>query len=459
MDSLCDATLVENAARLARGETSARELAAATCARIARLEARLTAHASHDAALVLAQADQADAARRRGEAGPLCGLPVGLKDIIAARGWPTGVGSVVWNDWRPGGDSTVAARLRAAGAVITGKHRTTEGACGAHHPSLPAPRNPWHDEAWTGVSSSGSGVAVAAGLAGASFGSDTGGSIRFPADCGGVVGLKPSYGRVSRAGVFPLAESLDHVGPLARSVADCALLYAAVAGRDEADATTLAEPVAPWLPADADPRRLRVGIDESLLAEHLAPSVAALLARARDVLREAGAVLVPVTVPRLGETVSDWLQLCAAEAAQVHGEAFPARREDYGPALRALLDYGRAIGQEAVVRAAAAREAFRVRHDVLFDTIDLYLSPTFDGPTPTVDEAARQMRGDGLRRFVAHTAPANLCGNPTLSLPGGRDGRGMKLGFQLVGRVCGEHALFSAGTVIEQGLGWVGRKP
>lgn len=452
LETLCEATLTETAARLARGEVSAVELAQAVCARIARLEPQLQAHAAHDAEQVLAQAVAADADRAAGRGGVLCGIPVGLKDIIAAAGWRTGVGSRVLDGWLPGGDATVAARLRAAGAVITGKHRTTEGACGAHHPDLPTPVNPRHADAWTGVSSSGSGVAVAAGLAWGSFGSDTGGSIRFPAHCCGVVGLKPTYGRISRHGVFPLAASLDHVGPLARSVADVAWLYAAVAGPDVADPTTLASAAPAWSTETADPRELRIGIDESFLADGLAPEPAAALAQAVAVLRATGAALVPIAVPRLGDTVLDWLHICATEAVHAHQATYPAQREAYSPALRALLDFGARLDPATLAAAERARAAFRVRHDALFAHVDIYLSPVFDGPTPTAVEAARLMRGDGLRRFVAYTAPANLCGNPTLSLPAGHDTIGVPLGFQLVGRHGAEAALFTAGYAYEQAV-------
>lgn len=448
-DELCDAALTVSAGRLTRGEISAVELAQALCARIARLEPALNAHAAHDPEPVLAQAASADRARAAGMAGPLCGIPIGLKDIIAAAGWKTGAGSRVLDDWRPGGDSTVAARLRAAGAVIIGKHRTTEAACGAHHPDLPAPLNPWQSTAWTGVSSSGSGVAVAAGLACGSFGSDTGGSIRFPAHCCGVVGLKPTYGRISRHGVFPLAETLDHVGPFARTVADAALLYATVAGRDDEDPTTLGSAVPAWTTDTADPRALRVGIDEAFISEGLAAEPTAALARAVEVLRAAGAVLVPVSVPRLGDAVTDWLNLCAAEAVQAHVATYPAYRDEYGPALRALLDYGTRIDPASLVAAAQARAKFRAHHAAIFETVDVYLSPVFDGPTPSAEEAARMMRGDGLRRFVAYTAAANLCGNPTLSLPAGRDAAGVPYGFQMVGRHGAETALFTAGLAYE----------
>ena len=322
--------------------------------------------------------------------------------------------------WLPGGDATVAARLRAQEPNHHRQAPHTPRVPAARITRSPTPVNPRHADAWTGVSSSGSGVAVAAGLAWGSFGSDTGGSIRFPAHCCGVVGLKPTYGRISRHGVFPLAASLDHVGPLARSVADVAWLYAAVAGPDVADPTTLTSAAPAWSTATADPRVLRIGIDESFLADGLAPEPAAALAHAVAVLRATGAALVPIAVPRLGDTVLDWLHICATEAVRAHQATYPAQREAYSPALRALLDFGARLDPATLAAAARARAAFRVRHDALFAHVDLYLSPVFDGPTPTAVEAARLMRGDGLRRFVAYTAPANLCGNPTLSPRGAR---------------------------------------
>jgi amidase len=306
------------------------------------------------------------------------------------------------------------------------------------------------------VSSSGSAVAAAAGLAFGSFGSDTGGSIRFPAHCCGLVGLKPTWGRISCHGVHPLAPSLDHVGPLARRVTDVALLYGAVAGRDPLDAASLALDVPPWDPLHSVARGLRVAFDEDYAVNGVAAPVARALVEAAQRLTEAGATLVAMEVPRLDETVHDWLNLCASEAADAHVATYPARRDDYGPALRALLDYGRDLDGPSLARAQSARQAFRARYDALFADVDLILSPTFYGLTPSREDAARMMRGEGLRRFVAFTAPANLYGCPTLSLPAGRDDAGVPYGFQLVARKGGENLLFDAGLAYERESEWAG---
>lgn len=455
MDEIFTLPLVEVSRRLARRELSVAELTAALLVRIERLEPRLHSYASVAAEAALDAAAAADRERSTGHAcGPLHGIPLGLKDIIAAAGHPTHVGSVALRDWNPGGDSTVARRLREAGAIIVGKHQTTEGACGDHHPSLTAPVNPWRAEAWTGVSSSGSAVATAAGLAFGSFGSDTGGSIRFPSHCCGLVGLKPSWGRVSRYGVFPLAESLDHVGPFGRSVADVALLFAAVAGADPHDPTTLAASVEPWTPSPDDARGLRVGFDPDYCSADVAAPVAESLRSAARMLAEAGASLVPLAVPALGSVVADWLIDCASQAATAHAATYPERAADYGPALTALLDYGRKLAPAVVAEAKARCRRFADEHAAIFADVDLYLSPVFHDLTPGTNEARARMRGTGLRRFVAFTAAANVCGCPTLSLPAGLDARGTPFGYQLVGRACGENALFSAGSVIEHASDW-----
>ena len=235
-----------------RGELTSVEATRLILERINQL-AHLSAYALVTPELALSQAAMADSELARGiDRGPLHGVPIGIKDLCWTRGIPTGSGTTIWQDWRPDQDATVVTRLREAGAVMLGKLRMTEGAYGDHHPSLPAPLNPWDATLWTGASSTGSGVAVAAGLAFAAIGTDTGGSIRFPCACHGISGLKPSYGRVSRHGITPLAPSLDHVGPMARNSADLGAMFAAIAGPDPADATTLR--AAPRPPGASDIR-------------------------------------------------------------------------------------------------------------------------------------------------------------------------------------------------------------
>ncbi len=446
MGGIFSASIERTAARIRCGELGARDLTERLLARIARLEPALHAHATITAELALERAAAIDADRARGRPlGPLAGVPLGLKDIISAAGAPTHVGSRALRNWRPGGEATVTRRLREAGAVLIGKHQTTEAACGAHHPSLAAPCNPWHADAWTGVSSSGSGVAVAAALAFGSFGSDTGGSIRFPAHCCGVVGLKPSHGAIPLDGVFPLAPCFDHVGPLARSVGDVALLWH-VASAAVAEAPA-------WQP----PRgrlALRVGYDEAWCGEDVAAPVAAALREAVSTLRAAGATIVPLAIPRLGAQADDWLVLTARAASDAHAATYPARASDYGPALSALLDYGATLDAAAMARASERVDDYARRFGGLFAAVDVLLSPVLHGLTPSRAEAARQMRSAGLRRFVAYTAPANLSGCPTLSLPGGCDALGVPWGYQLVGRRGGEALLFDAGHVLQQARPW-----
>ncbi len=459
--SLLDRSLCAVSESLRRREFSSAELAEATLARIAALEPQLHCFVTLTPELALEQAKRADAEIARGEVrSALHGVPIAYKDICAARGAPTHVGSVALAGWNPNGEATVARRLREAGAVLVGKLKTTEAACGAHHPSVTPPVNPWHPEYWTGASSSGSGVATAAGLCFASLGSDTGGSIRFPSFCCGLVGIKATWGRVSRHGVFPLAETLDHIGPMARCVEDAATVLAVIAGPDPLDATTLhdAPPDYRALLGDAV-RDLRIGFDETYCSEGVAPPVVQSLREARSLLAQRGASIRGVAIPRRPPSVEAWLVLCAVEAVAAHERFYPERAEDYGPALAALLDFGRRQSAVDYARAQLERQRVVREWERLFDDVDVVLSPTLYGMTPSLTEARGQMRGEGMRRLVAFTAAANLTGCPTLSLPAGLDPAGVPFGFQLIGKPRGEALLCRAGYAYQQDGPWRARHP
>ena len=234
------ASLDEVARRLRARQISSVELTRALLDRIGRIDPRLKSFATLTPERALADAEARDAETAAGGSrGALHGVPIAVKDLCNTAGVPTASGMMIHRDNVPTEDATVVARLKAKGAVILGKLQMTEGAFGAHHPSIAAPLNPWNAAYWTGSSSSGSGAATAAGLCYVSLGSDTGGSIRFPSTMNGLSGLKPTWGRVSRAGVFPLAESLDHIGPMCRSALDCAIVLGAIAGEDERDPTAV----------------------------------------------------------------------------------------------------------------------------------------------------------------------------------------------------------------------------
>jgi len=247
-DEIAYLPLVEVGRRIAARQLSPVAVTGAMLARIERLQPKLRAYATVMAESALAEARAAEAeiaaGRRR---GPLHGVPLAVKDLCYTAGAPTAAGMKIHRDFRPTYDATVVARLRRAGAVILGKLQMTEGAYADHHPDVAPPLNPWNADYWCGSSSSGSGVATATGQCFGSIGSDTGGSIRFPCDANGITGLKPTWGRVSRHGIFPLSESLDHIGPMTRSAEDAAAMMQAIAGHDPADPTSVSLPVPDYL--------------------------------------------------------------------------------------------------------------------------------------------------------------------------------------------------------------------
>ena len=290
-----------------------------------------------------------------------------------------------------------------------------------YHPELPVPQNPWGTSLWPGASSSGSGVATAAGLCFASLGTDTGGSIRFPSAACGIVGLKPTYGRVSRRGVFPLGESLDHIGPMTRTVADAAAVLAVIAGHDPADPTSRREPVDDYAAAlERGVGGLRIGIDERFVGTGTAPEVAAAVLEAARTLERLGAKLVPVEVPDVEPCLSAWTKLCAAEAAATHARATPRAPRSTGRGFARSSRSAAAERGADYANAHFVRERFAGELRGLFEEIDLLACPSMPSAALPVADIPPDARGLGdsspLLRF---TAPFNMSRNPTLSLPCG----------------------------------------
>ena len=459
-------TATSVAGRIAAGELDSVAVTQALLARIQRLEPTLHSYITVLGEHALERAAHADAVRDRGGAlGVLHGVPVAVKDLCHLRGAPTTGGHSFRRDVISTTDATVVARLQAAGAIILGKLATTEGAMVGYHPDFQVPRNPWGDlDRWPGVSSGGSGVATAAGLCFASLGSDTGGSIRYPSAVNGIVGLKPSWGRVSRYGVLDLAPTLDHVGPMARSVRDAARVLGVIAGHDPNDPTSLANPV-PDLESEMErgAQGLRVGWDAAYSTADVEPHVAKAVHAAIEQLAKLGAEIVEVNVPTLSESDGNaWFVLTAVEAAAVHAATFPSRAAEYGAYFRQFLEDGNATTGVQYAMANFTRREVAGRFAPLFHDVDILASPTLASESfrYTPDEAYGSL--DAERHTLAGAPVAFFSrsnrfvpvwdgnGYPTLSLPCGLSPDGMPLSLQLVAAPLGEAVLCRAGYAYEQ---------
>jgi amidase len=430
--------------------------------RIDRLDAGLHSYVTVLPDSALAQAAKAESELARGDVrSPLHGVPLGIKDLCATKGVRTTCGTTVLSDWIPDHDATVVERLADAGAVILGKLKLTEGAFAEHHPDVAAPVNPWNAERWTGVSSSGSGVATAAGLCYGSLGTDTGGSIRYPSACNGIVGIKPTYGRVSRYGVFPLSVSLDHVGPMTRSTADAAALLEVIAGFDPRDPTSRREPTVRYgARLDAGIRGVRIGIDEHYCTESVDAQVSEAALACADEFRKLGAETRSITLPPIDRLLRDWTPFTAVEAALAHRETFPAQADRYGPALRGLLEAGLRVTGTEYARIQSERETFRGRLAEIFEEVDLILCPSVISPPPPL-ALMKALVDDSelLAPALKFTAPFDFSGSPTLSVPNGFTEDGLPLSLQLVARHLDEELLCRAGFAYEQATEWHSRHP
>lgn len=460
------ATLLQVARRVREREISPVELTRHMLDRIAAVDPRLHAYVTvtPEPALEAARVAEREIAGGRYR-GPLHGVPIAVKDLCFTQGVPTTAGSGVFRDFVPDFDSTVVTRLEAAGAVLLGKLALPEGAMAGYHPDFAVPVNPWHADYWPGGSSSGSGVAVAAGLCFAAIGTDTGGSIRFPAMANGVVGLKPTYGRVSRHGVFALAESMDHVGPMTRSVGDAAALLEVIAGPDERDPTTrgVAAVDATSL-LRAGVRGMRLGVDRRFCEDRIEGGLVKAIDQAVDTWRGLGAEIVDVSMPEGWHALQEtWFALCAVEAVAAHGSTFPSRAAEYGPYFRDFLGLGATITAEQVVALRALRNSYSEQFESVLGQVDAIVAPS-GGSTMRVPPG---LLHEGMAAFLplaelvhmASTVPANFAGTPTLTLPCGMAAEGVPYAVQLMGRRGSEAALCRIGQAFEDATPWHERHP
>jgi amidase len=435
------------------------EITRAMLERIDRLDPKLHAYRTVMRETALAEAQKAEEEIASGDyRGPLHGVPYAAKDLCFTVDAPTAFGSVAYGDWIAPHESTVTARLRQAGAVLLGKLHMTEGAVATHHPAIPLPVNPWGEARWTGVSSSGSGVATAAGLCFGSLGSDTGGSIRFPSAACGLTGMKPTWGRVSRYGIVPLSPSFDHIGPITRSAEDAAIMLQAMAGHDANDPTSLRAPVPDYLAALAEPPRgLRIGIDEVALAGIEAPIRAALDHVVATLASVTGARPTAAAIPDQRGLLHACWTIISAELAVAHETM--DRAADYGPSLIELIQRSRKTPAADIVRAFQLRGNFAGRFRDMFDDIDVLALPVLPVGTPPGRIMTLERMADddlGVGRF---SVLLNATGSPSLTIPAGFDGNGMPIGIQLIGPDLSEDRLFALGHAFQQATDWHLRQP
>jgi aspartyl-tRNA(Asn)/glutamyl-tRNA(Gln) amidotransferase subunit A len=483
MSAPTDLTVATLAARIASGEVSARDATQAHLDRIRLHDGDL--HAFHTVATdhALERAGALDTARERGEiAGPLHGVPIALKDNMSTRGLETTASSRILEGFVPPYSATVVERLEAAGAVIIGKTNLDEFAMGSstENSAFGPSRNPWSADRTPGGSSGGSAVAVAARMVPGALGSDTGGSIRQPAALTGIVGLKPTYGRVSRYGLLAFASSLDQIGPFGRTADDAALLLEVIAGADPRDATSSREPVPPYRSAlTGDVAGLRVGVPRDVLGEGVDDSVRAAFEGSLDVLRARGAAIVDVTLPHAKYGIPIYYLIATAEAssnlARYDGVryGYRARVEKTGRAddwtLQAMYERTRDEGFGADVKrrimlatyvqshgyydayylkAQQVRTLIRQDHEDAFKVADVIAMPT----TPTPAFPLGEKIDDPLQMYLADvfTVSANLAGLPAISIPCGFAPGRLPIGLQLTGRRFDEATLLRAADAYQR---------
>lgn len=453
----CYLDLLEASRRIRAGEITSVELTHHMLRRIDAVDSRLHSFATVMREQALAAAERCDEELRRGKLrSALHGVPVAVKDLLWTADAPTMHGMPLHRAFVASEDATTVRRLRDAGAVLLGKLQMTEGAYGAHHPEVCAPVNPWGSALWPGVSSSGPGVATAAGLCYASLGTDTGGSIRYPSAANGVTGLKPTWGRVSRHGAFALAASLDHIGPMARTAADAAAVLQVIAGPDALDPTSSQERVPDYLAATSlGLHGLTVGLDAKWSLDRADAATRLALTQAVAVIEKAGGRVREVQVPGNDDLVRSWTPLCAVETAIEHEGTYPKHREAYGPVLAGLIDSGRGLDAMDHQKRNAQRQELRGKLNALFAEVDLLLAPVTPDSGLTHAQIDAALAQEDLRiPLQRYTTPFNLTGHPSITLPAGRTSDGSPVGLQFISRHFGEDLLLRAGWAYQQATPW-----
>jgi len=376
---------------------------------------------------------------------PLHGIPIAVKDICETAGLRTSVGSKVLQEWVPKRNSDVVKKLTQAGAVLLGKLNMTEFAMGSYHPELPRPINPWGEDLWVGASSSGSGVAVSAGLCMGSIGTDTGGSIRFPAATCSLVGIKPTYDLVSRKGIFPLSDRLDHAGPICRSVEDAEIVLNSLIDTK-------------MMPTAIELRDIRIGVDENYIKQGVHGEVSELVIKAIRLFEQLGAKLVEVKMPTLVGGDDTWRTVTMGDALKAHSKFFPSNRSLYGP-FGDLLQEATEVDPNLFEQCITYGNNFHDDFNKLFDDVDVIMCPTMVTVPPSgtnhFDADWKEYHG----RVGAFTCPFNFSRNPTVSLPCGFSSNTLPISLQIVGKKFHEDTIISLGKVYQSATDWHTKNP
>jgi aspartyl-tRNA(Asn)/glutamyl-tRNA(Gln) amidotransferase subunit A len=465
-ENILELSMTELARRVRRRELSPVEIVGQTLERIGQHDKQLNSYITVLGEGAMADARIAEREIRAGKyRGTLHGLPIAVKDIFATRGVRTTAGSKILRDWIPDFDATAVTRLRNAGAVLIGKTNMHEFSYGvtSDNPHFGSVHNPWDTKRIPGGSSGGSGAAVAASLCAAALGSDTGGSIRIPSAVCGVVGIKPTYGRVSRHGAVPFAWSLDHIGPIAKTVEDAAALLNVIAGQDPKDQTSSPQPVPDYTAAlKGSMRGVRLGVPQNFFYEHVDAEILAAVRAAISALEGQGARSVPVKLQNLELCSSAAAQSTLVEAASYHEQFTRKGFEDYGDDVRLRLLAARHFLATDYVKSQRVRALLQGVLNKAFEQVDVIVTPTLPAFPPPIKEYFVQsgdMREHIIDAFIRFNNPFNLTGLPAISVPCGFGAANLPIGLQIIGKPFAEEMVLRVAHAYESATNWHQKHP
>ena len=465
-EELAFASIAELAPLIQRKEVSPVEVTQVHLDRIERLNGQFLAYLTVLRDEALAAAREAEQEIARGQyRGPLHGIPIALKDLFAVKGVRLTCGSKILADHMADSDATVVTRLNQAGTILLGKLNMHEFAWGGTslNPHYGTPRNPWDPTRLPGGSSGGSTVATAAGLAMGTLGTDTGGSVRIPASLSGIVGLKPTYGRVSRFGVYPLSHSCDHVGPMVRTVADAAVLLQAIAGPDPKDPTTSRAAVPDYtLALREDIRGLRLGVPQEYFFDDVEPAVRDGITTAVQHLSSLGAVVEEVSIPSMQHVIASSTAIIGAEAYEIHAQTLKTHSQDYGADVRSRLMLGACIQASQYLKAQRFRTLLCQEMLDILGRVDALITPTTLMTASKIGEPTVHIGGKEVvvaAHIARATRPFNMTGLPAISVPCGFTPDGLPIGLQIVGRPFEETTVLRLAYAYERSTPWHERHP